>query len=205
MSANANNDSELIVRPFEPRDLAKADALDEIVAPYVPGDEADVAVMHDRAEAARLAADRWAPVQANARFPERIMHGYEEAWVAVTPATDYFLVGMVAVRNLRLRAELAGLQVRLDWLARGHVLELTQLRVAEQYRRRGIGRRLCLAALDWARSHGFKLVVLNTTTPQRPARALYESLGFSEAGVCYVGRYELVWYEIEIDAVPVET
>jgi ribosomal protein S18 acetylase RimI-like enzyme len=195
----------LIVRPFEPRDLAKADALDEIVEPYLPGDEADVAAMQVRAEAARLAGDRWAPVQASARFPERILHGYEGAWVAVTPATEYSVVGMVAVRNLRSRAELAGLHVGPDWLGRGHVLELTQLRVAEEYRRRGIGRRLCLAALEWARSHGFKLVVLNTTTPQRPARALYESLGFREAGVCYVDRYEIVWYEIEIDGVPIET
>jgi hypothetical protein len=52
--------------------------------------------------------------------------------------------------------------------------------------------------IDWARSHGFCLLVVNTTTPQRPALQLYRSLGFQEAGFSFVGQYELVWLELPL-------
>ena len=48
-----------------------------------------------------------------------------------------------------------------------------------EYRGRGFGRRLMLAALDAARAHGYRQVSL-TVHPQNPAIALYESCGFEK-------------------------
>ncbi len=74
--------------------------------------------------------------------------------------------------------------------------ELIHLRVAEESRREGIGAALVQSVIDWSRDHGYGLLVLNTSTPQFPARALYNRMGFREAGLAYLaGRYEVVWYE----------
>jgi hypothetical protein len=41
--------------------------------------------------------------------------------------------------------------------------------------------------------HAFQALVLNTTSAQLPALALYGKLGFAEVGRCFLGPYELVW------------
>ena len=84
------------------------------------------------------------------------------------------------------------------WRNWNDVAELRRLRVAPEARRQGLGRRLSELVIDWAKSHGFRLLVVNTTTPQQPALQLYRSLGFREAGVSFVGRYELVWLELPL-------
>jgi ribosomal protein S18 acetylase RimI-like enzyme len=48
-----------------------------------------------------------------------------------------------------------------------------------EYRGRGFGRRLMLAALEAARAHGYAQVSL-TVHPRNPAIALYESCGFEK-------------------------
>ena len=40
--------------------------------------------------------------------------------------------------------------------------------------------------------------VLNTTTPQRPAIALYKRLGFREAERTFLDKYELVWLRLDL-------
>jgi GNAT superfamily N-acetyltransferase len=73
------------------------------------------------------------------------------------------------------------------------------LRVAEESRRLGIGSALVRTVIDWCRDHGCRLLVLNTSTPQAPARALYKRMGFSEAGMAYLeARYEIVWHQLEL-------
>ncbi len=84
------------------------------------------------------------------------------------------------------------------WQQAGHVAELLHLRVASELRRRGIGAALCRTVIDWARGHGFRSLVLNTTSPQAPALALYAALGFKEAGRSYLDKYELVWHQIAL-------
>jgi ribosomal protein S18 acetylase RimI-like enzyme len=56
---------------------------------------------------------------------------------------------------------------------------LAELYVAPSRRRRGLGRALLLAALALARSKGADRIELGTSEDDVAARALYESLGFS--------------------------
>ncbi len=58
-------------------------------------------------------------------------------------------------------------------------VELAKMAVAPQARRRGVGRRLALEAIDRARLLGAKRIVLLTSRRLVAANALYRSLGFS--------------------------
>lgn len=58
---------------------------------------------------------------------------------------------------------------------------LRMLGVDPSVRRGGVGRALVEAALDWARSHGMRTMILRTTTRMTTAHRLYESLGFERA------------------------
>jgi putative acetyltransferase len=59
--------------------------------------------------------------------------------------------------------------------------ELKRLWVEPQFRGYGLGRGLVLAAIDWARTHGYRTLVLDTVNEAMPeASALYRSLGFEE-------------------------
>jgi len=60
------------------------------------------------------------------------------------------------------------------------------------------GLELTATVIAWSRRNGFSALVLNTTTPQAPARALYAGLGFREVCQSYLGHYELVWYELAL-------
>ncbi|MGQ9625806.1 MAG: GNAT family N-acetyltransferase [Anaerolineae bacterium] len=57
---------------------------------------------------------------------------------------------------------------------------ISNIAVAKDYRRRGIARRLVLAALDYARHHGGEWASLQVRTDNEPAMKLYRSLGFEE-------------------------
>jgi len=58
--------------------------------------------------------------------------------------------------------------------------ELGKMGVAPEDQGRGIGRALCLAALETARRHGARKVYLESNTILEPAIRLYRSLGFRE-------------------------
>jgi ribosomal protein S18 acetylase RimI-like enzyme len=58
----------------------------------------------------------------------------------------------------------------------------------------GLGTRLCQTVIEWSRPR-YGTLVVNTTTPQKPALQLYRKLGFQEVGLSFVDRYELVWLE----------
>ena len=60
---------------------------------------------------------------------------------------------------------------------RDDVGELPLMRVAEDLCRQGIGTRLTEVVIDWSRHHGIRTLVLNTTTPQKPAIGLYHEAG----------------------------
>jgi RimJ/RimL family protein N-acetyltransferase len=63
-----------------------------------------------------------------------------------------------------------------------HVADLGLI-VAEPYRRRGIGRALLLAAVEWARANGVRKLELHVFTWNEPALRLYESFGFRREGL----------------------
>lgn len=58
------------------------------------------------------------------------------------------------------------------------VVELVKLAVGEAARGCGLGKRLTLTAIDWARSHGAHKVALVSSTKLQAALRLYERLGF---------------------------
>jgi putative acetyltransferase len=59
--------------------------------------------------------------------------------------------------------------------------EVKRLWVEPRFRGHGLGRRLMLSAIDWARAHAFSAVVLDTVNEAMPEAAeLYRSLGFKE-------------------------
>lgn len=60
---------------------------------------------------------------------------------------------------------------------------LGELVVCEEAEGRGVGSALVGACEQWARDHGFTLLVLDTGGANKRARALYERLGFVEESV----------------------
>lgn len=58
------------------------------------------------------------------------------------------------------------------------VVELAKLAVDPSAQGEGLGRRLCLTVLAFARTAGARKVVLTSSTKLGPAIRLYESLGF---------------------------
>ncbi|XP_008300200.1 N-acetyltransferase 8-like 2 [Stegastes partitus] len=57
--------------------------------------------------------------------------------------------------------------------------ELFRMIISPECRRLGLGRRLTQTVVDFCKERGFSKVVLETSTTQTPAVALYEKLGFS--------------------------
>jgi RimJ/RimL family protein N-acetyltransferase len=66
--------------------------------------------------------------------------------------------------------------------ASAHVADLG-LMVAARYRRRGIGRALLDAAVEWARESGIRKLELHVFPWNEPAIRLYDSFGFEREGV----------------------
>jgi ribosomal protein S18 acetylase RimI-like enzyme len=74
---------------------------------------------------------------------------------------------------------LAVLRLRAAIWSEGLECYLAELYVAPDHRGRGLGRALMRAAIALARERGASYMDLNTAEDDRAARALYESLGFS--------------------------
>ncbi len=66
---------------------------------------------------------------------------------------------------------------RLDRPDDSTMVYLHELHVDESYRRHGIGRELIEVLIDLAANEGVSKIFLITSADNRPARALYESLG----------------------------
>ncbi len=58
------------------------------------------------------------------------------------------------------------------------IVELVKLAVDEQARGCGLGNRLSVLAIDWARSHGARRLALVSSSKLKAALRLYERLGF---------------------------
>ena len=156
--------------------------------------------MYDRAARAREAGSkRWKEVEDSA--PQDIAQSASASWVAAVPSADGKdrIVGTVQVTGPTALSQMpSDLPLSREWRLRDHVAELSRLRVADDMRRQGIGTRLTRTAIDWCRVQGFRTLVLNTTTPQKPAIALYKKLGFSEADRTFLDKYELVWLSLHL-------
>ena len=181
-------------------DEPQAETLWKGMSPYRPGDEAEVKAMYERAKRGRDAGDkRWKALGTSVL--DEVLSDVSASWVAAVPAEggEERIVGSVQVIGPTTLTEMPpGLPLSREWRLRDDVAELKRLRVADDVRRRGVGTRLTQAVIDRCRAHGFRTLVLNTTTPQKPAIALYKKLGFREAERTFLGKYELVWLRLDL-------
>lgn len=150
--------------------------------------------MFARARVAENNPDLWAPI------PTRPGPGYDAFWVAVLPAAGVkdTVVGVVGVGPLHPDMMPETMPYAQSLRMRQDFLELQHLRVDPDTRGQGIGQRLCQVVIDWTHERGTNMLLVNTTSPQHPARSLYRKLGFVETAVSFVGLYELVWMELNI-------
>ena len=183
---------------MRPADQLQAEALWKGLSPYRPGDEPEVEAMYERALRSRDAGDsRWKSLEAmesDVLPPSRL-----ENWVAVVPSGigGDRVVGTVQVVSPTALSEMpADHPLSRELRLRDDVAELRLMRVAEDMWGQGIGTRLAEVVIDWCRNHGVRALILNTTTPQKPAIGLYHKLGFREVGRTFLDRYELVWLRV---------
>jgi GNAT superfamily N-acetyltransferase len=115
-------------------------------------------------------------------------------WVACDQSGS--VVGTVGVQDVARHSMSIAVP---DFLASDEpTARLRRLDVLPAQQRRGLGRRLSQTVVDWAREHGYARVILDTTTLQTPAIALYESLGFRRAGQTRFRRWDIAWFELTL-------
>jgi ribosomal protein S18 acetylase RimI-like enzyme len=88
---------------------------------------------------------------------------------------DYPMVALVG-------DEFAGLGWVMVEPPKNDVAHLYQMWVDPSFRRLGLGRALVESSINWARNRGVKSMLLEVTSGDRPARRLYDSLGFVPTG-----------------------
>jgi GNAT superfamily N-acetyltransferase len=130
----------------------------------------------DAAELARLSAQLGYP-QHDAVFAARLRQLLVSADHPVIVATedDATLVGFIAIEH-RLMLET------------GDRVEIVGLVVDDAARRRGIGRQLVDAALDWARDIGVGEVILRSNIARDESHPFYEGAGFERIKTQHVYR-----------------
>jgi GNAT superfamily N-acetyltransferase len=189
------------VRPYRATDATHVARLYASVAnPYRPEDADHELSMQRRARRAQATGERWSPLIAEESNVEEEAH--LAFWVATTMnRRPNELIGTLGLRRVgdeqTVRsdtAEWSGLPAIGDWIASGTVGEIRRLRVAHEWRRRGVATALTRALIaSSVESHRLRGLILNTTSAQIPALAFYGRFGFQELGRSYLGTYELVW------------
>ena len=176
-SANWRRAVSVTIRRMRPADQPQAEALWRGLSPYRPGDEPEVEAMYERALHARDAGDsRWKSLDAmeSDDHPPNCL----ENWVAVVPSGsgEDRVVGTVQVVCPTALSEMpTDHPLSHELCLRDDVAELRLMRVAEEVWRQGIGTRLTEVAIDWCRDHRIRTLILNTTSPQKPAIGLTTS------------------------------
>jgi GNAT superfamily N-acetyltransferase len=89
-------------------------------------------------------------------------------------------IGMLSPAALDMQR--LGRGADLDYDVRSRPL-LSSLAVSPQYRRRGLGKKLCREVESWARSEGFDEVLLKVEQDNGRARKLYRSVGYRVVSV----------------------
>ncbi len=190
----------ITVRAMRPDDIPQAEALLKALSPYRPADEPEVEAMYERALRARDAGDaNWKSI--DAMEADALAPGCSASWVAVVQrgSEGGRIVGTVQVVCPTALSEMpSDSPLSRDLRLRDDVAELRSMRVAEDMRGQEIGTQLAELVIDWCRLHGVHTLILNTTTPQKPAIGLYNKLGFYEVYRTFLDRYELVWFRLDL-------
>jgi ribosomal protein S18 acetylase RimI-like enzyme len=191
-------ENKVTIRLAQPSDDSQVQSLDERVVPYRPEDQPEVEAMYARARLAEKTNERWVPIPGPKLIADASETSYLAFWVAVLAARNQTerIVGMVGVGRLNFDMLPSSMPFTQAIWGQVGVLELQHLRVDPDFRGYGIGQQLCQTVINWSKEHGCPLLLVNTTSPQRPARRLYQKLGFQEVAVSYVGLYEMVWMEL---------
>ncbi|CAF1143900.1 unnamed protein product [Rotaria sordida] len=108
-------------------------------------------------------------------------------WVAVS-TDDNRIVGQVAVQPLRLGSPIYYETLPLE--ERDHICELRRMSVVPDVQRHGIGFRLLVTLLDFARQHGYRQVHLTTLASMSKACAFYQKHGFVQGEIHRVSNDE---------------
>ena len=191
------------MRPYQAGDAAQLERLyGRLGSPYRVEDAAAVTAMRRRARQAQAAGDRWAPLPTDEHSsPESAHLAFWVAVVGAEPGAE--IVGSVGLRRVDSpetaaadTAERSGLALVDSGVQEGQVGEVRRLRVAPAWRRQGVATALMRELIGWSARHQLLSLVLNTTSAQLPALALYTKLGFQEVGRSYLGAYELVWMRL---------
>lgn len=114
-----------------------------------------------------LITDDWRSVGDERRYL-RAIRRYAHAAVLVAESDDGEIVGRLSLSRDAHPASV-------------HVADLG-LMVDARYRRRGIGRALLAAAVEWARTNGVRKLELHVFPHNQAAIALYERFGFEREG-----------------------
>jgi RimJ/RimL family protein N-acetyltransferase len=143
---------------------------DFTIRPAEPGDAAALVVLANEVGSEPggwlITTSNWRTVNDERRYLRSIRR-YSHAAVYVAEAEEG-VVGRLSVG-------------RDPHPASHHVADLG-LMVAQSYRRRGVGRALLEAAVDWARSHGVSKLELHVFPHNEGAIALYDQFGFEREG-----------------------
>ena len=179
-----------MIRAMRPDDRPQAEALWKGLSPYRPGDEAEVEAMYERALRARDAGDaNWKSIEA--MESDALERSCSTSWVAVVPPRNEEgrVVGTVQVVSPTALPEMpTDSSLSRELRLRDDVAELRLMRVAEDMWGQGIGTQLAVLVIDWCRLHVIRTLVLNTTTPQKPAIGLYNKLGVLRDGPNVLGQ-----------------
>jgi ribosomal protein S18 acetylase RimI-like enzyme len=164
---------------------------------YTPSDLAGIRWLHDRTPPAGQVSAR--PQRWPAGLDE-IEANFAAFFVAIEPQGDEeVIVGMAGIQPVHgAEPDLMGVPVPEELIVNAPTVRLEAVRVAPERQRRGIGRALTRIAIQWAEVHGFERMLLDTTSEQEAAIALYESEGFRRIGTSEFGRWQIVWMALDM-------
>jgi putative acetyltransferase len=142
-----------------------------VVRPADPGDAQGLKELGDEVAAEPegwlATTDGWRSAADERRYL-RAIRRYPHAAVFVAEGEDGSVVGRLSI-------------ARDQHPASRHVADLG-LMVAQSHRRRGVGRALLAAAVDWARTQDVHKLELHVFPHNEAAIALYEQFGFAREG-----------------------
>jgi GNAT superfamily N-acetyltransferase len=161
-----------------------------VVRPYRAADYAQFRWLYERTPPAGQVAS--APQPWN-DYLDQIADYYVAFFVAVeVEAEQESIVGSAGLEHVGETSVGPPVPDFIDVTRR--TVRLQEMRTAPERQRRGIGRLLLAEAVEWARTHDYLRMILETTPQQEAAVEFYRAMGFIEQGRSMIDRWELVWF-----------